>query len=454
MSEELKILTPIGMLGYGIPEPFFWRGVQAGPDAIVVDAGSTDPGPYQLGLGKMIVTREAYLKDLALLLRACAEHRIPLFISSAGGPGIDEHVDAMLEMIREIASARGWRFKTAAIYSDVDPALVRARLAEGRITPCGPAPGLEPRAIDNARHIVAQMGGEPFMKALREQPDLDIVVAGRSYDPAPAAALCALRGIPPGVYWHMAKIVECGANCAEPKGRVILATIRKDSFDLEPMNPDERCTTTSVAAHTLYEKSRPDLLAGPGGTLDLSGSRYEQLDDRRVRVSGSAFVPAVPYTVKLEGAGVIGYRTIFIGGVRDPILIDQIDDFLERVRARTAATFPDLEAGRARLLFHVYGKNAVMGPAEPLKDARPHEIGVLGEATAATQELADAICSQARITVLHMPYPGQMATAGNFAIPLTPPENPIGPVCEFSLYHLMEVDDPCALFPIRYLEIQ
>jgi len=47
-----------------------------------------------------------------------------------------------------------------------------------------------------------------------------------------------------------------------------------------------------------------------------------------------------------------------------------------------------------------------------------------------------------------------MATAGNFAIPLTPPENPIGPVCEFSLYHLMEVDDPCALFPIRYLEIQ
>ena len=69
--------------------------------------------------------------------------------------------------------------------------------------------------------------------------------------------------------------------------------------------------------------------------------------------------------------------------------------------------------------------------------------------TAPTQELANAICSQARITVLHMPYPGQMATAGNFALPLNPPENPIGPVCRFTVYHLMEVDDACELFPIR-----
>jgi len=69
-----------------------------------------------------------------------------------------------------------------------------------------------------------------------------VIVAGRSYDPAPYAGLCQLHGIDPGVYLHMGKIVECGANCAEPKGRVILATIRKDSFDLEPMNPADRCT--------------------------------------------------------------------------------------------------------------------------------------------------------------------------------------------------------------------
>ena len=71
----------------------------------------------------------------------------------------------------------------------------------------------------------------------------------------------------------------------------------------------------------------------------------------------------------------------------------------------------------------------------------------MGEVTAPTQELANAICSSTRIAVLHSAYPGQMATAGNFAIPLNPPETPTGPVCRFSVYHLMEVDLPADLFP-------
>jgi hypothetical protein len=115
--------------------------------------------------------------------------------------------------------------------------------------------------------------------------------------------------------------------------------------------------------------------------------------------------------------------------------------------------FPQLTSGDASLIFHIYGKNAVMGELEPLKDAVPHEVGLMGEVTAATQDLANAICSQVRINVLHMPYPGQLATAGNFAIPLNPPENPIGPVCKFSVYHLMEVDSPADFFPVRYSEI-
>ena len=83
----------------------------------------------------------------------------------------------------------------------------------------------------------------------------------------------------------------------------------------------------------------------------------------------------------------------------------------------------------------------------------PHEVGILGEVTASTQELANAIASDARITVLHMPYENQVATAGNFAIPLNPPENPIGPVCRFSLYHLMEVESPLELFPYKIVEV-
>lgn len=52
-----------------------------------------------------------------------------------------------------------------------------------------------------------------------------------------------------------------------------------------------------------------------------------------------------------------------------------------------------------------------------------------------------------------MPYAHQMATAGNFAIPLNPPENDIGPVCRFSIYQLMEVDSPLELLPSRVMEI-
>lgn len=454
MKDEIRILTPIGMLGYGIPEADFWRGIERGADAIVVDAGSTDPGPYQLGLGKMIVAPSALERDLKLCLAGAVKARIPLLIGSAGGPGINAHVDETIEMLRRLAKSGGHKLKVAAIYADIDPALVQQRFDAGRIEPCASAPALTAADIEASTHIVAQMGYEPFLKVLREHPDVNVVVAGRAYDPAPYAAFCLLHGIDdPGIYWHMGKIMECGANCAEPKGRVILATVRQGSFDLEPMNPNERCTTLSVAAHTLYEKTRPDLLAGPGGVLDLNGSRYEQLGDgRTVRVCGSTFKPTPNYQVKLEGAAIAGYRTIFIGGIRDPILVVQIDSFLANVRARVAAVAPQINTGEAHLKFHVYGKNGVMGDMEPVKDHVPLELGILGEVTAPTQEMAHAICSGTRIAVLHMPYPRQMATAGNFAIPLNPPENDIGPVCRFSIYHLMEVDSPLELFPSQVLE--
>ncbi|HZZ09428.1 MAG TPA: 3-methylaspartate ammonia-lyase, partial [Paraburkholderia sp.] len=152
------------------------------------------------------------------------------------------------------------------------------------------------------------------------------------------------------------------------------------------------------------------------------------------------------------GAAVVGYRTIFVGGIRDPILIGQIDGFLTSVRERMMGVFEALRTGEAALHFHVYGRNGVMGELEPLRDRVPHEVGLLAEVTAPTQAQASAICGLTRVAVLHLPYPGQMSTGGNFAIPLNPPENPLGPVCRFSIYHLMEVDSPCELFPAHLME--
>ena len=98
--------------------------------------------------------------------------------------------------------------------------------------------------------------------------------------------------------------------------------------------------------------------------------------------------------------------------------------------------------------FHVYGKNGVMGPREPLRQVRAHELGIVIEAVAPTQDEADALLSLTRSTLLHYGYPGRISTAGNLAFPFSPSDVAVGEVYEFSLYHLMEIDAPDA-FPMR-----
>lgn len=57
------------------------------------------------------------------------------------------------------------------------------------------------------------------------------------------------------------------------------------------MAPHATRTPVSVAAHALYENTRPDLLFGPGGHVDLTNSEYELLEDKRtVRMRGSRHV--------------------------------------------------------------------------------------------------------------------------------------------------------------------
>lgn len=243
--------------------------------------------------------------------------------------------------------------------------------------------------------------------------------------------------------------MECGGICAVPKGRSMVATMRRDSFDLTPLSPAERCTPLSVAAHTLYEKTRPDRLPGPGGVLNLEKAHYEQITAKTCRVSGARFEPT-PYQVKLEGVTHLGYRTIFIGGIRDPILISQINEFLERVRQYSHNLFPELDkTEKCRLIYHVYGQNGVMGPLETEK-SQAHEIAVLGEVVAPTSDLSHTIANNVRASILHFAYPGQMATTGNFASPLSPHEQDAGAVFKFSLYHLVDLEDgeEVSLFPI------
>ena len=103
--------------------------------------------------------------------------------------------------------------------------------------------------------------------------------------------------------------------------------------------------------------------------------------------------------------------------------------------------------------FYHYGKDAVMGPLEPTPQAG-HEIGLMFEVIAPSQETANAVCASVRSTYLHYGYPGRKSTAGNLAFPFAPSDISFGPVYEFSVYHLMRVDDPCRHFPVTLKEVK
>jgi hypothetical protein len=189
----------------------------------------------------------------------------------------------------------------------------------------------------------------------------------------------------------------------------------------------------------------------PGGRLDLTGSRFERHDDRTVRVSGSRFVPSEEYFVKLEGAALVGYRSICLAGVRDPILIERLDDVLERARAKVASDLAGLvSADGYRLLFRVYGRDGVMGDLEPYGGLPSHELGLVIEVVADSQQIADTVCALARSATLHLGYEGRLATAGNLAFPYSPAEFPAPPAYEFNVYHLLRLADPCEPFPITW----
>ena len=87
MMDEIRVLSPTAILGYGFPVASFEEGLRREPHVIAVDGGSTDPGPYYLGAGKSFTQRQAVKRDLELLIKAALDRRIPLIIGTAGGSG-------------------------------------------------------------------------------------------------------------------------------------------------------------------------------------------------------------------------------------------------------------------------------------------------------------------------------------------------------------------------------
>jgi len=449
--KELRLISPQGMLGYGYPISSLKRGLSYFPHFIGVDAGSTDAGPYRLGSGKPTARPHAVKRDLKPLLCACISRGIPLVIGSAGGAGAKEHVEWTYKILEEVAKEEKLSFKLAIIWADVEKEWLINKLSLGEVKPLGPVAELTIDEVLSAERIVAVMGISPYIEAFEN--GAQVILAGRSNDPAIFASFAIWKGFDYGLCFHLGKVLECGAMACVPGSASdgMLGVIKDDHFDLEPLNPKRKCTKLSVAAHTLYEKSNPFYIPSPEGELNLEKASFEQISERKVRVKGSLFKPAKECWIKLEGAKLQAYRCIFIAGIRDPIMIERISECEEATKEALAHY---LGSEEYRVLFHYYGKNAVMGDLEPKKSVCCHELGLIFEAVAKTQELANDICSFVRSFLMHYHYQGRKATAGNLAFLYSPSDIPMGPVYVFNIHHLVKVKTPLEPFKMEVISIK
>ena len=448
---EFRMLSTSGILGYGYAEESLKIGMSWDPHVIGCDGGSTDPGPYYLGSGKSFVSRMSVKRDLRLMLLAAVAAKIPCIIGTSGGAGGEPHLKATAELTREIAREEGLSFRMALIHSEQSVDWLADKVEQGKTRPLAKMAPLDRATLERAERIVGMMGPEPIARALDE--GAQVILAGRSSDPAQWAAPAMRAGIPPAPAWYAGKMLECGAEPSVPKEPDnIFLRVRDDHLICEPPNPIRRSTPLAVANFALHENASPIHHTEPGGMLDTSDCRFEAVSDRAVKVSGMTWTPAETYTIKLEGVERAGYRAITICGTRDPVLISQIDNYLVVHRAtvaQKAASF-GVPPSDYTMVVRTYGKDGVMAGWEPEREIRSHELGFVVEVVARTQDIANAVLAMARTSMLHADFPGRLCKEGNMAFPFSPSDIELGPMFRFSVFHVVAPKDPYEMFPIEY----
>ncbi|UCG66565.1 MAG: DUF4387 family protein [Deltaproteobacteria bacterium] len=386
-----RILAPCAGLGFGFPAFSFREALKNRFDLIAADAGSIDPGPYYLGKGISFMEKPQTKRDFSLMLEAALQQSCPLIIGSCGLAGDTPHLEFMLDIAREIFEEKALMdVRVAVISGHVDNDLLIGCVDD--LKPLGHMPPLTEDMIRTSA-IVGQMGIAPLIKALEEGAQL--ILAGRSCDVAIFAADPIRRGIDPGLAFHAAHILECGAAAAEPSSGMdcLIGEFRDDGSVLFiAPNPNRRTTIQSIAAHSLFEESHPLLQFYPEGVLTLLETEYFQHDARTAGLRKSVFVHR-PLTVKLEGSERVGGRVVSL------------------LFCKSLNPIPPE--------YMVYGRNGVEETPVSEKDS---EIGVLIKVSSGEPGVVEPVGTALKGHFLHFDYEGCISTAGNMAFPLSPSE--------------------------------
>ncbi len=448
---KCRIFVPYGAVGLDCAEDAFAAGLAMKPDIISSDAGSTDSGPYYLGSGNGKYATTAVKRDLKRMILGAHSLGIPMTIGSAGTCGSNLGVDEAARICEEICKENGLHKKIAKIYTQQDREIIKKKYREGKIHALEGAPEITEKTFDECSTIVALSGAEPFQKALAE--GADIVIGGRSTDTAVIAAYPLMKGCDEASCWHAAKVAECGGVCTSAglPGCVFIE-IDEKGFNVHAVKPGSEVSEYSVAAHLLYENADPIVLKEPGVCIDTTYSTYKSISPTNVRVEGTK-ISHMPYTMKLEGAGPVGYQTISIVGIRDRKIMKDPMAWVNAVEAQGKQKLAKTGINPATysLNFKVFGYNAVSGMPVP-KGYVPNEVGVILTVTADTQALATQVAKAFDPLLLHLNiFPERQMPS--FAFISSPAEIEKGSIYEFKLYHVVSIDDPLELVRISFQEV-
>jgi hypothetical protein len=431
--------------------PMIQQALEWGVDYIIAQGTGKDWGPHWLGSGTQLPVSN-FVENIRPYMKACHEHDLR-FVLSVGIAGARPQLQECVDGFNRICAEESLSFDVGIVSGDIEKAFLLDKLAGGtEINRLDDHPALPKllrvEDIEESSYIVAQMGPEPIMASLQE--GVDGVITGRALDVGLFMAPALLAGASKGTAALFGKLLECAGVALDPGDPAVAIygeILDDDTIIIRSPSVHAQCKAQTLAAHSFYERINPTREENPGGYLDVSEVTYEQLDERSVHVRGHRWVDT-PYTVKLEGAAPLGYRAINVTGVRDPRYLSQLDWAVDRMKeeVRSAPRFAHLKEGvDYHLNFTLYGRDAVLGAADPERGIE-HEVGVIIDAVASTQEIARDICYFAAISHNIGPFPGRKTTASNVAHKFTEFINCLGQIYRWSVWHVIPLEDPVAPF--------
>jgi Domain of unknown function (DUF4387)/Acyclic terpene utilisation family protein AtuA len=392
-----RVVSTCGALGYGYPRESLRAALRGRIDAIICDGGSMDAGPYYLGTGGDYFERDAVKDDYRHMVAAGMTTGSPVILGSSGMAGGNRNLDRMIGIAKEVFDELGLRdAKVAVIRSELEPGIVVREFRKDMFRPTGLGPEFSEEILRESV-LVGQMGVHPLITALTS--GAKFIFAGRACDSALFAADIIRHGIDAGLAYHAGHILESGALACDPgsPSDCLVCEIYDDSTAIfTPPNPARRCTAHSLAAHSLYQQSHPQLQFYPEGVLATEQTQFFSRDSRSAGIRNSRFIRAGkprPWSIKLEAATRLGARKVSL------IYIDSTD-------------LPSIPSD-----ILAYGRNGVH--AVPV-EAPQRELGIIVETAAGTAQAADRLAKLIAHRLAHYGFPGRKATAGNLAYPLSP----------------------------------